>query len=107
MTATVHTSPSNEKDTKHDSSAGYDGASDMGARPDVLETGVIDPVYQAKAHILNEALQEIGMGKYQVRHPYVVSYERKLMLYALLLQWFLFCVAGFGWYADNLWPVRL
>ena len=26
----------------------------------------IDPIYQAKAHILNDALQEIGMGKYQV-----------------------------------------
>lgn len=26
----------------------------------------IDPIYQAKGHILNDALQEIGMGKYQV-----------------------------------------
>ena len=26
----------------------------------------IDPVYQAKANVLNEAIQEIGMGKYQV-----------------------------------------
>lgn len=30
------------------------------------ESGV-DPVYQAKARVLNDALQEIGMGKYQVR----------------------------------------
>ena len=30
------------------------------------ESGV-DPVYQAKARILNDAFQEIGMGKYQVR----------------------------------------
>ncbi|KAL5495861.1 MFS1_1 [Sanghuangporus weigelae] len=44
----------------------------------------IDPVYQAKARILNHAIQEIGMGKYQ---------------------WQLFCVAGFGWFADNLWPI--
>lgn len=29
------------------------------------ESGV-DPVYQAKAHILNDAFQEIGMGRYQV-----------------------------------------
>jgi hypothetical protein len=28
--------------------------------------GVVDPVYHAKARILNDALQEIGMGKYQV-----------------------------------------
>ena len=34
----------------------YDGA----------ESGV-DPVYLAKARVLNEAIQEIGMGKYQVR----------------------------------------
>jgi hypothetical protein len=33
---------------------------------DVLEDAVVDPVYHAKARILNDALQEIGMGKYQV-----------------------------------------
>ncbi|OCH87958.1 MFS general substrate transporter [Obba rivulosa] len=44
----------------------------------------IDPVYQAKAKILNAAFQEIGMGKYQ---------------------WHLFMMAGFGWLSDNLWPV--
>ena len=33
----------------------YDGA----------ESGV-DPVYLAKARVLNEAIQEVGMGKYQV-----------------------------------------
>jgi len=27
---------------------------------------VDDPIYQAKAHVLNQAIQEIGMGKYQV-----------------------------------------
>ena len=30
------------------------------------EAGV-DPVYQAKARVLNDAFQEIGMGRYQVR----------------------------------------
>ncbi|KAG0148800.1 hypothetical protein CROQUDRAFT_669663 [Cronartium quercuum f. sp. fusiforme G11] len=43
-----------------------------------------DPVYEAKAHILNAAIQEIGMGAYQ---------------------WKLFIVIGFGWASDNLWPV--
>ncbi|KAH9841719.1 MFS general substrate transporter [Rhodofomes roseus] len=47
------------------------------------ESGV-DPVYLAKARVLNEAFQEIGMGKYQ---------------------WYLFIVAGFGWFSDNLWPI--
>lgn len=27
----------------------------------------IDPVYQAKARLLNEAIQQIGMGRYQAR----------------------------------------
>ena len=45
---------------------------------DMYDYGDVDPVYQAKARILNEAIQEIGMGKYQV---------------------YLFICAGFGWFA--------
>lgn len=33
---------------------------------DIYTDDSLDPVYQAKARILNDALQEIGMGKYQV-----------------------------------------
>jgi hypothetical protein len=36
------------------------------ARDDILPKGSVDPVYQAKAELLNAAIQEIGMGKYQV-----------------------------------------
>lgn len=43
---------------------------------DIFTEDSLDPVYHAKARILNDALQEIGMGKYQ---------------------WYLFVVAGFGW----------
>uniref|UniRef100_A0A060T1V9 ARAD1C19514p n=1 Tax=Blastobotrys adeninivorans TaxID=409370 RepID=A0A060T1V9_BLAAD len=43
-----------------------------------------DPVYLAKSKVLSDAIQHIGMGKYQ---------------------WELFVVAGFGWMADNLWPI--
>ena len=32
---------------------------------DVYDEPAPDPVYQAKARILNDALQDIGMGKYQ------------------------------------------
>jgi hypothetical protein len=32
----------------------------------------IDPVYQAKARILNDAFQEIGMGKYQVCSRFLI-----------------------------------
>ncbi len=34
---------------------------------DLHDDGSVDPVYHAKARVLNQALQEIGMGKYQVR----------------------------------------
>ena len=33
---------------------------------DLHDEGSVDPVYHAKARVLNQALQEIGMGKYQV-----------------------------------------
>ena len=36
-------------------------------KEDLHDEGSVDPVYQAKARILNHALQEIGMGKCQVR----------------------------------------
>ena len=33
---------------------------------DLYEGNYCDPVYEAKAHILNRAMQDIGMGRYQV-----------------------------------------
>ncbi len=33
---------------------------------DIYNQGTLDPIYQRKAHILNDAIQDIGMGKYQV-----------------------------------------
>ena len=41
-----------------------------------LPEGTLDPVYTAKAHLLNNAIHSLGMGKYQ---------------------WQLFGVVGFGW----------
>ena len=32
----------------------------------LYEDGILDTVYQEKTKILNRAIQEIGMGKYQV-----------------------------------------
>ncbi|KAL4783437.1 major facilitator superfamily domain-containing protein [Aspergillus varians] len=40
--------------------------------------------YKINANVLNRAIQEIGMGRYQ---------------------WQLFGVVGFGWACDNLWPI--
>lgn len=40
------------------------------------EDSGVDPVYQAKARILNDAVQEIGMGKYQVsQNPWSRGYK--------------------------------
>lgn len=50
----------------------------------IIPHGVLDPVYEAKARVLNRAVQQIGMGWYQ---------------------WQLFFVVGFGWASDNLWPI--
>ncbi|KAJ0423000.1 major facilitator superfamily domain-containing protein [Aspergillus carlsbadensis] len=51
-----------------------------------IEAGVVvsghDSVYDRKAKIINRAIQDIGMGRYQ---------------------WGLFILCGFGWIADNLW----
>ncbi|KAI0255593.1 MFS general substrate transporter, partial [Lactifluus subvellereus] len=56
------------------------------AKEDLYDEGsvLVDPVYQAKARVLNQALQEIGMGKYQ---------------------WGLFVVAGFGWFSSSVWSL--
>ncbi|KAH9466857.1 hypothetical protein MJO28_000530 [Puccinia striiformis f. sp. tritici] len=51
---------------------------------DSFREGDSEKVYEAKARLLNAAMQEIGMGPYQ---------------------WKLFVVVGFGWAADNLWPI--
>ncbi|KAH8425085.1 uncharacterized protein LDX57_002833 [Aspergillus melleus] len=42
----------------------------------------VDSVYDRKAKIINRAIQDIGMGRYQ---------------------WELYVLCGFGWIADNLW----
>jgi len=34
---------------------------------DLYDDDSVDPVYRAKAHLLNKAIVEIGMGRYQVR----------------------------------------
>jgi hypothetical protein len=65
----------------------HDAGSDHGnAKVDdgLLLRGTADPEYEGKAHVLNRAIQDIGMGWYQ---------------------WQLFVVVGFGWASDNLWPI--
>ncbi|PPQ82780.1 hypothetical protein CVT25_009275 [Psilocybe cyanescens] len=48
------------------------------------DDGSLEPIYYAKTLVLNRAIEEIGMGKYQ---------------------YMLFLVSGFGWFADSVWPL--
>ncbi|KAN0089680.1 MFS general substrate transporter [Hyaloscypha variabilis] len=76
--ATGHTTIERDgKDTDFNHVVGLDDAA-------AIPKGTLDPVYEAKARVLNHAIQEIGMGWYQ---------------------WQLFIVVGFGWANDNLWPI--
>ncbi|KAF7191247.1 MFS siderochrome iron transporter 1 [Pseudocercospora fuligena] len=47
-----------------------------------LAAGGHDTAYDKKSKVINKAIQDIGMGRYQ---------------------WQLFTLCGFGWLADNLW----
>ncbi|KAL1620963.1 putative sugar transporter [Diplodia seriata] len=47
-----------------------------------LAAGGVNTAYDRKSKVINKAIQDIGMGKYQ---------------------WELFALCGFGWTADNLW----
>ena len=50
-----------EKETPSTSSS-----SSNPTRVDLFSNETVDPIYQAKALVLNQAIQKIGMGKYQV-----------------------------------------
>jgi hypothetical protein len=59
-----------------------------------IPKGTLDPVYEAKARVLNKAIQDIGMG--WVRRPSqedMSSLSSNVQQY----QWQLFIVVGFGW----------
>jgi len=47
-----------------------------------LSASGVDSAYDRKSKVINKAIQEIGMGRYQ---------------------WELFMLCGMGWLADNLW----
>jgi hypothetical protein len=57
----------------------------------------LDPTYIAKAKILNDALREVGMGKYQVRSCLLWTSVSVRYLIDLTPQWHLFVLTGFGW----------
>lgn len=72
MTASPNTAVPTKMETLKDSDpAGeVEGPARLISVHDVFEgeDDAVDPVYHAKAKVLNAAFQEIGMGRYQVCH---------------------------------------
>jgi hypothetical protein len=62
------------------------GVDVLGAETENIYTeDALDPVYQAKARILNDALQEIGMGRYQASasHAYANQLCQRIAVVSL------------------------
>lgn len=54
-----------DSEHKHNRAGAHEIPLVLEAPAAVLEEGSLDPVYEAKAKVLNKAIQDIGMGKYQ------------------------------------------
>ena len=52
---------------------------------DLFSDETVDPVYQAKARILNQAIQKIGMGKYQVSCRINYAFFDRFGIYLLVV----------------------
>ncbi|KAF2805383.1 putative sugar transporter [Mytilinidion resinicola] len=81
------TSNGSEKAESSDSTGDYDihGLTLKSLRAEVeadLSTAGLNSAYDRKSKVINKAIQDIGMGRYQ---------------------WELFVLCGFGWLTDNLW----
>ena len=50
-----------------DNAAAALGAPSVSTLVDIYDSETVDPAYQAKSHAISCAIQEIGMGRYQVR----------------------------------------
>jgi len=74
-----------EEGVMRTSSANYSPYTIEGLRAEVMEDVAAsghDSAYDLKSKVINKAIQDIGMGRYN---------------------WELFILCGFGWFADNLW----
>ncbi|OJD35422.1 sugar transporter [Diplodia corticola] len=82
--AAAHDEASKEKDSTGSSEwSGGLTLDSLRAEVDAdLAAGGVNTAYDRKSKVINKAIQDIGMGRYQ---------------------WQLFALCGFGWTADNLW----
>ncbi|KAI2620495.1 MFS general substrate transporter [Hypoxylon sp. NC1633] len=79
------------------------GAEDVSAIP----KGTIDPVYEAKARVLNHAVSGTFTEKLS-HHGFFAMHLTTRQIQDIGMgwyQWQLFIVVGFGWASDNLWPI--
>jgi hypothetical protein len=75
-------SPIDKKDLERASTTNSHDDSVEGLTEDIFTEDALDPVYQKKARLLNDAMQDVGRGRYLGLGQY---------------QWALFVVTGFGW----------
>ena len=75
-----------DEQERRSSVAAYDVHTIEGLRAeiegDLTAFGASDSAYDRKSKVINKAIQDMGMGRYQ---------------------WELFVLCGFGWFADNFW----
>ncbi len=72
-------------------------------RADVLAVETDDPVYDAKARVLNRAVCVLDSCRLQVMKSNTTMQIQDVGMG--WYQWQLFIVIGFGWASDNLWPI--
>lgn len=53
----------------------------------LYEDGVLDPIYHAKTLVLNRALQEQGMGRYQVTRHFTLPVSKVTMISSTCYSW--------------------
>ena len=88
--------PTTDSDITEKETPSTSSSSSNPTRVDLFSDETVDPIYQANAHVLNQAIQKIGMRKYQV------SCQKKLHFFdgfGICLRVVSYCGPGFSWVA--------
>lgn len=70
-----------------------------------LPQGTIDPVYEAKARVLNHAVSPVVPHEHRKVRSVRLTRSQIQEIGMGWYQWQLFIVVGFGWANDNMWPI--
>lgn len=72
----------------------------------IIPKGALDPVYEAKARILNRAVSFVSFSSLMLLIGGALTLSCQIQDLGMgRYQWELFVVIGFGWASDNLWPI--